>query len=132
MKKYQPQYLRYSKGFTFVEVLTSLVILSVALIPILTWLPTAIQTKLKAERKTTAVFLAQNKTEELHYQIIADFNKNYTVNSMAFNSPYQDFRYSITDQSLDGSLKLKTISVKVWHIEDPEDETIFYTKIAQR
>lgn len=93
----------------------------------MTWVPTTIQTKLKAERKTMAIFLCQSKIEELRYRLINDFT--YQDNGNSFNSPYQDFRYTITD-NLDPNLK--TISVHVWHIEKPEDEIILYTQIARR
>ena len=117
-------------GYTFLEVLMALVILSAALIPIMTWVPMAIQTKLQTERKTTAVFLAQGLMEELRYKIIANFSTSRnTPSPQAFLSPYQDFRYTVTD-NLDPDLK--TISVDVWHIEKPSDETIFYTQMARR
>ena len=121
-------YLKPKDAFTFLEILAALVILSLALIPILTWVPMSIQTKLKAERKTISIFLAQGKIEELHSAIINNFNFNYTP-SGAFNSPYQDHRYLITDNF---NSNIKTISIKVWHIEKPEDETIFYTQLAKR
>lgn len=124
------RYLKLQKkGFTFLEVLATLIILSVALVPIMTWVPTVIQTKLKAERQTTAIFLCQGKVEELRTQIINNFNIDYTKGPTAFDSPYQDFYYNITD---DFNPQLKTVSVKVWHKENPQDETIFYTQIAQR
>jgi len=120
--------LKVNKGFTFLEVLLASVILSVALVPIMRWVPTSIQTKLKAERKTTAIFLCQSKVEQLRYRIINDFN--YAAdNDGAFNSPYQNFNYAVT-YSVENNLK--KISVKVWHIENPQDETVFYTQIARR
>jgi len=120
--------LKVNKGFTFLEVLLASVILSVALLPIMTWVPTSIQTKLKAERKTTAIFLCQSKVEQLRYRIINDFS--YAAdNGGAFNSPYQNFSYAVT-YSVENNLK--KISVKVWHIENPQDETVFYTQIARR
>lgn len=122
--------LKFRKGFTFLEVLATLVILSVALTPILIWVPTSIQTKLRTERKTIAIFLAESKIEELRYKIINDFNTwRGTSSPQAFPNPYQDFSYTVSD---DLNPSLKTISVKVWHTEKPEDETIFYTQISKR
>ena len=120
---------RLVRGFSFVELIAALVILSIALLPLLNWVPVSIQTKLKAERKTAAVFLAQGKIEELRTAIINNFGSDYNLNPTALDPPYQNFRYSITDD-LDSDLK--TISVKVWHIENPQDETILYTQIARR
>ena len=117
-------------GFTYLEVLAALVILSVALIPILTWVPTSIQTKLKTERKTTAIFLAQEKLEELRYKIINNFGVDYTVAAPnPFYPPYQDFSYTVNDNF---NSNIKTISVKVWHIEKPDDDTTFYTQVTKR
>jgi prepilin-type N-terminal cleavage/methylation domain-containing protein len=116
-------------GFTFIEVLAAMVILSVALIPLLIWVPTSIQTKLQSERKTTAIFLAQGEIEELHYRIIKNFDRSYNASLISFSPPYQDFRYNVTDSAAGD---LKTISVKAWHIEKPEDATIFSTQVARR
>jgi prepilin-type N-terminal cleavage/methylation domain-containing protein len=120
---------RLVRGFTLIELIATLVILSIALLPLLNWVPLSIQTQLKAERKTKAIFLAQGKIEELRTAIINNFNQDYNLNPSAFNPPDQNFRYSITD---DLNSNLKTISVKAWHIENPQDETIFYTQIARR
>jgi prepilin-type N-terminal cleavage/methylation domain-containing protein len=123
------KYLRFKTGFTLIELIAALVILSIALLPLLRWVPLSIQTHLKAERKTKAIFLAQGKLEELRTAIINNFDQDYNLNPAAFNAPYQNFRYSIIDD-LDSSLK--TVLVKAWHIENPQDETIFYTQIARR
>ena len=124
------KYLKSKTGFSFVEVLAALVILSVALIPIMLWVPTSIQTKLQTERKTTAIFLCQSKIEELRYKIIKNFSVDYDQVSAPFNSPYQNFRYTVTDNS--AGTYLKTISVSVWHTETPGNATIFYTQVASR
>ena len=117
------------RGFTFLEVLAALVILSVALIPIMTWVPTSIQTKLKTERETSASFLCQNKIEELHYKLINNFTANYNATSVPFNFPFQDYSYTVT---VDSSTTLKTISVSVWHSETPLKKITYYAKVADR
>jgi len=73
--------------------------------------------------------VAQGKIEELRTAILNNFALDYNLDASTLNPPYQNFRYSITD---DLNNNLKTISVKVWHIENPQDETIFYTQIARR
>ena len=123
------KYLSFKTGFTLIELIAALVILSIALLPLLKWLPLSIQTRLKAERKTKAIFVAQGKIEELRTAILNNFALDYNLDASTLNPPYQNFRYSITD---DLNNNLKTISVKVWHIENPQDETIFYTQIARR
>lgn len=122
-------FFRFKAGFTLIELIATLAILSIALLPLLNWLPLSIQTQLKAERKTKAIFLAQGKLEELRTAVINNFDQDYNLNPAAFSPPYQNFRYSITD-NLDTNLK--TVSVRTWNIENPQDETIFYTQIARR
>jgi len=129
LKKYLKKKISKFYGFTLLEVLAALMILSVALIPIIAWVPASIQAKLKVERKTIAIFLCQAKIEELRPGIINNFNADYQVDAAAFVAPYQNFRYSVTDNL---NPDLKTISVKVWHIENTQDETVFYTQIAGR
>ena len=121
--------LKSRTGFSFVEVLAALVILSVALIPIMTWVPTSIATKLKTERGTSASFLCQNKIEELHYKLINNFTANYNATSVPFNFPFQDYSYTVT---VDSSTTLKTISVSVWHSETPLKKITYYAKVADR
>jgi len=121
--------LKSKTGFSFLEVLAALVILSVALIPIMTWIPTSIQTKLKTEQETSASFLCQSKIEELHYKLINNFAANYNATSVPFNSPFQDYSYTVT---VDSSTTLKTISVSVWHSETPLKKITYYAKVAKR
>ncbi|MFH0877014.1 MAG: type II secretion system protein [Candidatus Omnitrophota bacterium] len=117
------------KGFTFLEILAALVILSVALVPIMTWMPVNIQTRLAAEQRTTAIFLAQGLMEQLRYQIINNFTTPRNVTSQNFASPYQNYAYSVTDNQ---DANLKTISASVWHSEKPNAKTVFYTQVARR
>ena len=124
------KYLKSKTGFSFLEVLAALVILSAALIPVMLWVPTSIQTKLQTERKTIAIFLCQSKIEELHYSIINNFTKDNNVTSAHFPPPLpQDYLYTVTD---DLNVNLKTISVSVWQNENPENETTYYTQVAKR
>ena len=117
------------RGFTFLEVLAALVILSVALIPIMAWVPTSIATKLKTERGTSASFLCQSKIEELHYKLINNFTADYNAVSVPFDSPFQDYSYAVF---VDSSNTLKIVSVSVWHSETPLKKIIYYTKVANR
>lgn len=117
------------RGFTLLEVIVAVAILSGALLPIISWMPQMIQTKRKSEQQTLAVFLAQSKVEELRQGVAQKFDADYKATEVAFGAPYQDFRYTITDNL---NSTLKDISVKVWHIEHPDEEIIFYTQAALR
>ncbi len=118
-----------NKGFTFLEVLAAILIMSAALVPILSWVPVSLQTKKKAENKMVAIFLAQSKFEELRIAALSNFTTDYDAANVAFPAPYQNFRYTITD---DANVNLKTVSVRVWDKDQPNDKIIFYTRIAPR
>ena len=122
--------LKTKTGFTFLEVLAALVILSFALLPIMSWVPTSIQTKLKNERLTTSIFLAQDLLEELRYEVQANFSAPRNVSTpQAFFAPHQDFFYTVSD---DLNTNLKTIGVSVWHTEQPQKATNVTTQFARR
>ena len=122
-------YSRTNKGFTFLELLAAILIMSVALVPILSWVPVSLQTKRKAENKMIAIFLAQSKLEELRLAVLNNFSADYDAANVAFTSPYQDFRYTITDNA---NTNLKTVSIRVWNKNEPSDKVIFYTRLAPR
>ncbi len=120
---------RANKGLTFLEVLTAILIMSVALVPILSWVPVSLRTKKKAENKMFAIFLAQSKLEELRIAALNNFSADYDASSVVFPAPYQNFRYTITDSA---DVGLKTLSVTVWSADEPNDKVILYTNIALR
>jgi type II secretory pathway pseudopilin PulG len=112
------------RAFTFLEILFTVVIISAGLIAIMNWVPVAIQTKIKTERRTIAIFLAQKNIEEAKRTLLSNFDSGVTWTV----SP--DFACSgnvITENP-----NLKTITVSVWHIENPSDITTFYNKVARR
>jgi len=116
-------------GFTFIEVLMACLILAFALIPIMLWVPVSIQSKARTEQKTAGIFLAQAKIEELRAKVRDNFGNNFSVDSASFSPPYQDYRYTIVD---DVYTYLKTISVQVWHVGRPQDNTTLYAQMAPR
>jgi len=118
-----------NKGFTFLEVLTAILIMSVALVPILSWVPVSLRMKKKAENKMFAIFLAQGRLEELRIAVLNNFSSDYDASNIVFPAPYQNFRYTITDSADAG---LKTLSVTVWSMDEPNDKVILYTNIALR
>jgi prepilin-type N-terminal cleavage/methylation domain-containing protein len=121
--------LRSLTGFTFIEILMALVIMSASLIPIMIWIPTSVTTKLVAEQKTKAIFLAEGLMEQLRYQVINNFTTSRTATSQAFSTPFSGFYYNITDN---GDASLKAITVSVWHSEKPSNVVTFYAQIARR
>lgn len=112
------------RGFTFIEVLATIVIIAVGLIGIMNWLPLAIETKIKTEQRTRAIFLAQKNIEEAKRRLLYDFNSSISWSV--------DEGFTCSGDVTSDSLDLKTLSISVWHIESPQDITTFYTKVARR
>src|SRR4030042_453498 len=117
-------------GFSLLEILVALVVMSVGTLAIINWMPLALRTKTNLEKRTKALFLAQEKTEEIKSEAIANFNQDFNQTSEAiWPSPYNTFRWTASD---DGGSNIKVISVTVWEIEDADNKITFDTKVAQR
>lgn len=117
-------------GFTFLEILFTVAITSVGLVALMNWMPVAIQTKIKTERKTTAIFLAQEKIEDMKRMALASFASDFSQSApLGWSVPYEDFRWTASD---DLGSNIKVISVSAWHMEEPNNKVIFDTKIALR
>lgn len=123
-------------GFTLLEVLLTIIILSMALIPLMEMLPQALVLDKKVERETQAVFLAQQKLEEIKGKAIYDFNPDYSESATAFPVPHSIFKYVVSD---DQGTDVKEIAVNVWYDEDgdnivdsDEEEVELNTKVAER
>ena len=123
-------------GFTLLEILLTIIILSMALIPLMEMLPQALVLDNKVERETQAVFLAQQKLEEVKGEAIYDFSPDYSMSATAFPSPHSTFKYIVSDDQEAG---IKEIAVNVWYDEDgdnivdsDEEEVELNTKVAER
>jgi len=127
------------KGFTLLEVILSVAILSVALIPMMDLIPRTLTNSLKSERETKVAFLAEQKIEEVKSQAINNFGIDYTISPsspgyVAFANP--TYKYSVTDNA---GASIKEIVVSVWYDADGggsangDEETIqLSTKVAKR
>jgi len=123
-------------GFTLLEILLTIIILGMALIPLMEMIPQALVLDNKVERETQAVFLAQQKLEEIKGKAIYDFSPDYSESATAFPSPHSIFKYIVSD---DQGAGIKEIAVNVWYDEDgdntvdsDEDEVELNTKVAER
>jgi len=127
-----PEALKMNKrgGFSLLEILVAIVVMSVGTLAIINWMPMALRTKTNLEKRTKALFLAQEKIEEIKSWAVADFTDDVIQDSPAiWPSPYDTFRWTASD---DGGSNIKVISVTVWEIEDADNKITFDTKIALR
>lgn len=118
------------EGFTFLEILVMVVVISVGLIGIMNWVPVAIQTKIKVEQRTGAILLAQGEMERAKRRVLSN-EFSWTA------SGCNDESWTIDNVSGLNSIcretdNLKIITVTAWHIENPGDITTFNTKVARR
>ncbi len=119
------------------EILASVALLSIAVLPLLSLLTSAPVLHAQREQQTRAAFLAQLRLEEVKYEITIDFNADYyddgnpsndpdgkyneggykksTTSSTDFLAPDADFRYTISD---DEDTDIKEIMITVWYDED--------------
>jgi prepilin-type N-terminal cleavage/methylation domain-containing protein len=118
-------------GFTFIEVLVTVVIIAVGLVAIMNWVPLNIQTKIKLERRTTAIFLAQERVDDIKRSALANYDDNFNwAVPQSWSVPYDNFRWTSSDNP--DTAALRSISVSAWHIEEPDNKITFDTKIARR
>ncbi|MCK5450819.1 MAG: type II secretion system protein [Candidatus Omnitrophica bacterium] len=133
--------LRANKGFTLIEILASIAIISLGLVPILNILPEGMESMRKVERLTFDVFLAQYKIEEIRSQILGTdpsygFAKAGGYGGSGTFTGYSNYKYTVTD---DNGIGIKELSVTVWFDDDGDgvldsgEESIrLDTKVAER
>ena len=136
---------RDESGFTMLEILVSIAILSIAVLPLLGLLTSAPLLHAQREQQTRAAFLAQRKVEEVRNRIIGDndfdFTTEYDEPATGFPAPDPTFKYTITvtDPAPDPG-DLKDITVQVWYDENGvvdtpevgEQAVRLETKVAKR
>ena len=130
-----------NRGFTLIEVLASVVLIGIGVIPIARVLTQSLVISTKEERLTKAIFLAQRKTEELKSKILYDFDTRQDENVAAFSdSGYSMYKYSVADTIIEREdSDLKQIQVQVWYdhdednkLDDGEISITLDTKVAER
>jgi len=119
------------KGFTLIEIVAAMAIMSVALVPMMRLVPGMIQSKVAVEQKTTALFLAEQKTEEIKQLLLNDFSTSVAAVETSFNAPHQDYRFTIAETSEIAGF-LKNITVTTWHSNRSRGRVILNTQVADR
>jgi len=137
------RYGRISKGnesgFTMLEVLVSVGLMGIVIIPLMGLLASAAVLHAQREQETRAIFLAQKKIEEIKNNATTDFAADYNKSPGAgtdFPSPDSKYKYTVIDS--EGS-DIKDITVQVWYDDDDdnvlngdEQESTLKTKVARR
>jgi len=124
-------------GFTILEILVAIAILSIALIPMIQIFPQVLIVNAQVEQEARSAFLSQQKMEEVKGKILSYFEPNYSVATpTAFPSPDATFKYTISD---DGGAEIKVLTVRVWYdkngnnVADPKEQLVeAKTKVAKR
>lgn len=125
-----------NKGFTLIELLAAIVLVALALIPIMMITTQMLDSSMKDEHLTKVIFLAEHKMEQVKRELVNDFSTSRDESVTAFDSPYDDYKYTVSDDEASG---IKVIQVNVWYDED-NDNTLdsnersitLNTKVADR
>jgi prepilin-type N-terminal cleavage/methylation domain-containing protein len=129
------------RGFTLVEILAAIAIISFGIAPIVSLLPEGMKSLRKVERTTMDVLLAQYKMDEVRSQILGlnasyGFDKSGGYDGSGTFTLNPDYAYSVTD---DMGADIKEISVTVWMDENGngsfdtgEEYVTLDTKVAKR
>ena len=128
--------IAWEDGYTLLEIILTISILSIALIPLLEMLPRTLLLEDQLEQRARIAFLAQRKMEEVKSKVIYDFGQDYTELATAFPSPDSEFKYTVSDSQ---GLEMKEIAVRTWcdkdnngSITEGEEYIELNTKIAKR
>lgn len=124
-----------NKGFTLVEVLIVIVLLSLCLIPLMGLFPIQVTHSRSSENFTKDMSLGQKKMEEVKSLLYANFDSflpGPPINSNFSSEGFPDFEYSlaISDDVADGNLK--KIDLTVWPTSNTKDKLNLQTKVARR
>ena len=117
---------RDESGFTMLEILASIAILSIVVIPLMGLMTSAPLLHAQREQQMRAAFLAQLRLEEVKQKITVYFDDDYTKSIVSATDfpdtdfPVSDgrFRYKITDNL---GTDMKEITVTVWYDEDSDN-----------
>ena len=102
-----------TKGFTFVEVLASVLILAGTIVPLITFTADSLATSLEIERKVKSTLLAEGEIEKIKNVLRKSFETDFTAWSSNLGDNYLAGR-----TSTDVSSTLKIIRVSVGYDAD--------------
>jgi len=100
-------------GFTLVEVLASMMLIAIALVPVVKALANAQVTGTRSQRATQALFYAERMMEDVRAELLETFNTDVTTLSGALPDNF----VCVVSGTNDGAL-LKLVRVQVGYDED--------------
>lgn len=133
--------IKNGAGFTLIEIVLTIFIMSLAIIPIMQVFPTTLMVSKDTEQMTRATFLTERKMEEVKGKIRYEdnFTNDYNESPTAFPPPDENYKYTVVDTEAEHPNEVKEIEVTVWHDsnnnnswDEGENLIILDTKIAKR
>jgi len=133
--------MKNDKGFTLVEILATVAIIGLGIVPVMEILPSGMDFLRKINHLTRDVMLAEQKIDELRGQILGTnasygYNKAGGYGDSGIFAGFTDYNYTVTD---DQGADIRELSVTVWFDADgggtqdaDEDNVQLDTKIAER
>ncbi len=101
-------------GFTYIEVVISVLLLGVVLIPLFELLVRSNVQAVEAEQSTTALYLAQSKLEQYYNTPFGEIN---SVNKQTYpNKPGYDYAVTVKETAHARGYQAKTITVIVYYL----------------
>lgn len=124
-------------GFTMLEILASIALLSITIIPLLGLITSTLMSNAQREQQLRAAFLAQKRLEEVKDALLSnDLVGNYNEPPTAFSAPDSRYKYTVT---VTEDPDIRDIAVKVWFDENGNDvrdgseqEFSLRTRVARR
>lgn len=110
---------RAYRGFTLIEVMISIVVLSISVLGFSAMTMGTIRGLSISDKLTTATTLAQTKMEELNNAPYADvIAENFPLEDYGAIAGYEKFRRSVTISAATPEMNTKTVTVNVWWHDD--------------
>ena len=107
--------MNQKKGFTIVELVVGLLILSVALIPLFTLFSPQVKVTTTDKTRSVLLALAQKKTDETINTLQVDYEATLATSGNFSVEGYTAYRYSLVTNNEPANNNLtKTLSVIVW------------------
>ena len=106
-------------GFTMLEILASIALLSITIIPLLGLITSTLVSNAQREQQLRAAFLAQKRLEEVKDAVLSnDLVGDYNEVATAFPAPDSRYKYTVT---VTDDSDIRNIAVRVWFDENGND-----------